>query len=66
MYTFAVLAIIALALVVAVVYGLKMIKPSMRVAPGPGPRASGEKVSSTYVGKHDEAPRNDLRDRTRP
>jgi hypothetical protein len=62
MYTFAVISIIALAFIVAVVAGLKMLKPSMRVAPGPGPRASGEKVSSTYVGRHDEEPR----DRTRP
>jgi hypothetical protein len=64
MYTFAVLAIIALGMFVAVFFGLKMIKPSMRVAPRPGPRASGERVSSQYVGRHDEAPKNN--DRTRP
>jgi hypothetical protein len=64
MYTFAVLAIIALGMVVAVVFGLKMIKPSMRVAPRPGPRASGERVSSTYVGRSDEPKKTD--DRPRP
>lgn len=66
MYTFAVIAIIALALAIAVFGGLKLLKPSMRVAPRQMPRRSGEKVSSTYVGRSDEPPKNELRDRNRP